>query len=160
MPKVPHLCQAFVLALTALFVASALSWVAAPARAEIAVVFREDFESGAFGSRWNATDNNTASGLDYWGISNYRAHTGNYSAWCAQLGAQSDTGQNNTAVQQYDNDMQADLTINLSLSGFSSLTLSFYYWSKAESGGGDYLEAWYVAGGVPTMIFQNRGTAN
>ena len=66
----------------------------------------------------------------------------------------------NTHVHQYDDNMQADLTVNLSVSGYASLTLSFYYWSRAEAGGGDYLEGWYIAGGVPTMIFQNRGTSN
>jgi len=133
---------------------------APPARAGIAVVLTEDFESGTFGARWNATDNNAAGGLDYWGISGARTHTGNYSAWCAEVGRQSDTGLNNTGVQQYDDNMQADLIVNLSVNGFTSLTLSFYYWSKTENGGGDYIEAWYVAGGVYTQIFQNRGTAN
>ena len=125
-----------------------------------AVVFSEDFESGTIGARWNSSDLNAASGLDFWGISTYRINTGNYSAWCAENGTQSDTGQNNSAVHQYDDNMQADLVIDLRVNGFTSLVLSFYYYSKTENGGGDFLEAWYVAGGVSTMIFQNRGTAN
>jgi len=148
------------IALATVLVAFALPLLASPARAGTAVVFIEDFESGAIGSRWSSTDNNPASGLDHWDVTNYRAHAGNYSAWSAQVGTQSGTGLNNSAVRQYDNDMQADLAINLSASGFTSLTLSFWYWSRAEAGGGDFLEAWYVAGGVPTMIFQNRGTAS
>src|SRR2546425_4327401 len=152
--------RALTAALAAITLTSAIALLAARTRAGTAVVISEDFESGILGSRWTASDGNPASGSDYWGISGYRTHTGNYSAWCAEVGTQSGTGQNNTAVHQYDDNMQADLTVNLSVSGFASLTLSFYYWSKAEAGGGDYLEAWYIAGGVPTMIFQNRGTSN
>ena len=148
--------------LSALFLlsASAVLLVPPPARAGIAVILSENFESGTIGARWNASDVNPASGLDTWGISSARANTGNYSAWCAEVGRQSDTGLNNTDVQQYDDDMQADLIVNLSVNGFTSLTLSFYYYSKTENGGGDFIEAWYVAGGVSTQIFQNRGTAN
>ncbi len=152
--------RALAVLLTGLVLATAFALVAPRARAGTAVVFAEDFESGTLGPAWTASDGNPASGLDYWGISRSRTHTGNYSAWCAQVGTQASGGQNNSAVQQYDDNMQADLTVNLSVSGFASLTLSFYYWSKAEAGGGDYLEAWYVAGGVPTLIFQNRGTSN
>ena len=152
--------RALAVTIVGLILGAGLAFLAPTARAGTAVVFIEDFESGAIGSRWNATDNDAASDLDYWGVSNYRPHAGNYSAWSAQVGTQFGTGQNNSVVHQYDDNMQADLVINLSVSGFSSLTLSFWYWSRAESGGGDYLEAWYVAGGVNTMIFQNRGSAS
>ncbi len=151
--------SALALGIASVLLVTGMAILPPAACAGTAVVFIEDFESGAIGSRWTSADNNTASGLDYWGISSYRTHAGNYSAWSAQVGNQSGSGLNNTDVHQYDNDMQADLTINLAVSGFTSLTLSFWYWSRAEAGGGDYLEAWYVAGGLPTMIFQNRGTA-
>src|SRR3989442_1636361 len=125
-----------------------------------AVVFSEDFESGTIGARWNSSDLNAASGLDFWGISTYRINTGNYSAWCAENGTQSDTGQNNSAVHQYDDNMQADLVIDLRVNGFTSLVLSFYYYSKTENGGGDFLEARAPAGGGSTTALPNRAAPN
>ncbi|HEV8594221.1 MAG TPA: hypothetical protein VGR51_01675, partial [Thermoplasmata archaeon] len=130
------------------------------AQAGTAVVIGEDFESGAWGPRWSAADNSPTSGLDYWGVTNFRAHTGSYSAWSAQVGTQFVGGQNNSAVLRYDNDMQADLVVDLRVNGFTSLTLSFYYWSRAESGGGDFIQAWYEAGGSQFSIFTNTGNAN
>src|SRR2546426_4096555 len=120
------------------------------ASAGTAVVFSEDFEAGTIGARWNSSDLNAASGLDFWGISTYRINTGNYSAWCAENGTQSDTGQNNSAVHQYDDNMQADLVIDLRVNGFTSLVLSFYYYSKTENGGGGLPEGGDSAGrGAP-----------
>lgn len=136
--------------------------VAPPARAGTAIVFQEDFESGVLASRWNTTDVNPTSGLDYWGVTRYRSHAGNYSAWCAQVGNQSSgafAGQDNSVAHEYDDDMQADMSIDLRVSGFTSLTLSFYYWSRAESGGGDWVQAWYEANGTQTSIFTTTGTA-
>jgi hypothetical protein len=134
--------------------------VAPPASAGIAVVFAEDFDGGAIGPAWTATDANNASGLDYWGVTNYRAYAGNNSAWSAQVGTQAIGGQNNSAVHEYDDNMQADLIVDLQVNGFSSLTLSFYYWWRGEGGGGDFIQAWYEAGGSQFIIFTNTGTAN
>ena len=122
-----------------------------------AVVFSEDFESGQISPTWEVRDTNPLSGLDYWGISTYRVHGGNYSVWCAQVGTQSIGGQNNSDVNLYDDNMQADLIVNLSANGFVSLTLSFYYYSHTESGGGDWIQAWYEAGGTQFAIFNNTG---
>ena len=127
------------------------------ARAGTAVILSEDFESGPIPAAWDRSDGNAASGLDYWDVTNYRAHAGTYSAWGAQIGTQSDTGFNNSAVHQYDDDMRADLVVNLSVNGYTSLTLSFYYYSRAESGGGDFLQAWYEANATQTVIFTNTG---
>ena len=149
-----------VLVAVALTAAASVVLVAPPVRAGTAVIFIDDFESGALGPRWTSADNDPASGIDTWGVTNYSKNGGNYSAWAAQVGTQSKgpfAGQNNSAVHEYDDDMQADLSINLSVSGFASLTLSFYYYSKAESGGGDFIQAWYEAGGVQTIIFTNTG---
>jgi len=160
MPTSPTGSRSLALALVGLLAASWLLLVSPNARAGTAVVFSEDFESGTFGPQWFASDNNAASGLDHWGVSDYRPYTGNYSAWSAQIGTQAVGGANNSAVHRYDNDMQADLVINLSVNGFTSLTLSFRYYSRAESGGGDFIQAWYEAGGVQTIIFTNTGFAN
>ena len=119
----------------------------------------EDFESGVLGPAWTAADNNAASGLDYWGVTNFRAGAGTYSAWAAFVGTQAATGQPNTAVNQYDNNMEADLSYAIP-PGYFSLTLSVYYWAKGEGGGGDVFQIWYDDGGVLTMLFDNRGTAN
>ena len=126
-------------------------------RAGTAVILSEDFETGSIPASWDRSDGYAASGLDYWDVTNYRAHAGTYSAWSAQIGTQSDTGFNNSVVHQYDDDMRADLVVNLSVNGFTSLTLSFYYYSRAESGGGDFLQAWYEANGTQTIIFTNTG---
>ncbi|MEK6851541.1 MAG: Ig-like domain-containing protein, partial [Candidatus Thermoplasmatota archaeon] len=144
--------------LVTIAVLAAILPLAAPSvRAGTATLFSEDFESGAIGPSWNRTDGNNASGLDYWGITGYRTHAGTYSAWAAQVGTQSDSGLNNSAVNRYDDDMRADLSIDLRADGFGSLTLSFWYYSRAESGGGAFIEAWYEAGGSPFQIFQNTG---
>jgi len=136
-----------------------LALIALPPRASAgtAIVFSEDFESGQISPTWEVRDTNPLAGLDYWGISNYRVHGGNFSAWCAEVGTQSTGGQNNSDVHLYDDEMQADLVVNLSANGFVSLTLSFYYYSHTESGGGDWIQAWYEAGGTQFPIFNNTG---
>src|SRR5436189_142601 len=144
--------------MTALFLAGVASIAPAPrVAAGTAVIFSEDFESGMISSSWEVRDTNPLAGLDYWGISDYRANSGNFSAWCAEIGTQSIGGQNNTVVHEYDDSMQADLIVNLSANGFTSLTLSFYYYSHTESGGGDWVQAWYEAGGAQFPIFNNTG---
>jgi len=150
---------AAVLALTLVLGGFVATFIAPPAKAGVAIIFQDSFESGTLASQWTATDTVNASGFDYWGVSDYRSNAGQYSAWCAQVGNQSDTGLNNSAVQQYDDNMQADLSVDLRVSGFTSLTLSFYYYNKAESGGGDWIQAWYEANGTQTVIFTSVGTA-
>src|SRR6266571_3127778 len=125
---------------TTVMLLAGLALIAVPARvsAGTAIVFSEDFESGQISPNW-------------------RVHGGNFSAWCAQVGTQSIGGQNNSDVHLYDDEMQADLVVNLSANGFVSLTLSFYYYSHTESGGGDWIQAWYEAGGTQFAIFNNTG---
>lgn len=139
-----------------------VAWIP-PVRAGAAIVFSEDFEDAVIEPAWDRFDADNASGLDYWGVSDFRAHGGNYSAWSAQVGNQSkgpNAGLNNSdsGVQEYDDDMQADLVIDLRVNGYSSLTLTFWYWARTESGGGDWIQAWYEAGGVQTVIFNPRGS--
>ncbi|HII40896.1 MAG TPA: LPXTG cell wall anchor domain-containing protein [Thermoplasmata archaeon] len=136
--------------------------IAPHARAGAAIIFSDGFETGGLSPRWVTNDSNPASGIDDWGVSTYRPHSGNYSAWCAQVGNQSAgpyMGQNNSAVHEYDDNMQADFSLNLSVNGYSSLFLSFYYWVRTENGGGDWLQAAYVAGGVTTILFQQGGSS-
>jgi len=146
-----------------LVLAAALLSPVPRASAGTADILREDFESGFLDPRWTVYDGNGASGLDYWGVSNFRAYTGTYSAWGAQVGVQSSGGSaglNNAdpGVQQYDDNMQADLVLDVQASGFTGLTLSFWYFSKTENGGGDWIQAWYEVGGIPTNIFSPRGS--
>ena len=150
--------RAMLPALVALVVAASFLTILAPrASAGTAILFLEDFEDGTIVPDWSVEDSNPLAGEDYWGISDYRANTGNYSAWAAQVGNQSIGGQNNSDVHLYDDDMQADLTVDLQVNGFDSLTLYFYYYSRTESGGGDWIQAWYEAGGVQFPIFNNTG---
>src|SRR5512136_476473 len=96
-------------------------------RAGAAIIFSDGFETGGLSPRWATNDSNPASGIDDWGVTTYRPHSGNYSAWCAQVGNQSvgpNVGQNNSAVHEYDDNMQADFELNLSVNGYSSLFLS------------------------------------
>lgn len=161
----PSRVHAVALALVLLGSAFVVGVLVTPgARAGAAIVFSEDFEHGPLGSQWTLGDSNNGSGLDYWGISDYRAHGGNYSLWCAQVGNQSSgtyVGQNNSdpGVQQYDDNMQADLSVNLHVNGYTSLTLSFFYFIKTENGGGDWIQAWYEANGTQTVIFDPRGSS-
>ncbi|MGQ0796930.1 MAG: hypothetical protein ACT4OI_03570 [Methanobacteriota archaeon] len=127
--------------------------LAAPrSAAGTAIVFRDDFESGSLGLSWTASDSDAGSGLDYWGVSGFRANTGNYSAWAAQIGS-------TPGVQQYDDNMQADLVLDVRANGYTSLNVSFSYFVRTENGGGDWLQAAYVAGGVTTVIFQQGGSS-
>ena len=132
------------------------------AQAGAAIVMSDGFETGILGTQWTASDSDVASGLDLWGISDFNPHSGNDSVWCAQVGNQSAgpfLGQNNSDAHEYDDNMQADLSLDLSVNGYGSLFLSFYYWVRTENGGGDWLQAAYVAGGVTTLIFQEGGSS-
>lgn len=136
--------------------------VAPRARAGAAIIFADGFETGSLSPRWVTNDSNPASGIDDWNVSSYRPHSGNFSAWCAQTGNQSggpSAGQNNSVVHEYDDNMEADFALNLSVDGYDSLFLSFWYWVRTENGGGDWLQAAHVAGGVTTILFQEGGSS-
>jgi len=150
------------IAITCALVLGAFLAVVPRARAGAAIIFSDGFETGGLSPRWATNDSNLASGIDDWGVSTFRPHSGNYSAWCAEVGNQSAgpyVGQNNSAVHEYDDNMQADFSLNLSVNGYDSLFLSFYYWVRTENGGGDWLQAAYVAGGVTTILFQEGGSS-
>ncbi len=162
MGSFPRFQVSLVIVLTLVLVLGSFLAIVPRARAGAAIVFSDGFETGSLSPRWTTNDSNPASGIDEWGVSMYRPHSGNYSAWCAQVGNQSSgtyVGQNNSDVHEYDDNMQADFTLNLSVNGYSSLFLSFYYWVRTENGGGDWLQALYVAGGVSTLMFQQGGSS-
>jgi len=92
----------------------------------------ENFETvpvGSYPITWlPPSDLNALNGLDYWGASDYRAHSGSISMWCAQVGDKS-----NSLSHTYDNDMDAQLLSPMfNLWGRSSATLSFWYWLDTE----------------------------
>ena len=109
------------------------------------LVMSEDFEGG-WSEDWHATDHNADSGLDYWGVTTYKKQDGSGSAWCAQAGTNSENFYSNSYNHYYDQDMQAVLQITLpGLSGYTTATLSFYYWAETGTTSlSDYLEvrAW------------------
>lgn len=164
MGRSPKGHAAFVAVLAIVLSGFALAVVAPRASAGAAIVYSEGFETGIMNPRWIISDSNPAGGEDFWGITSFRAHTGTYSAWAAEIGNQSSgssAGMNNSApgVQLYDDEMQADLVVDLRVNGYSSLFLSFWYYVKTENGGGDWIQAWYEAGGVQTNIFNPRGSS-
>lgn len=118
------------------------------------VIFDEDFESSWPGS-WAIGDEDAASGYDYWGVTAYRSHQGSYSAWCAQVGSNSANGQPNSALHYYDTDMGAYMEIALvGISGYDSVTLSFYYWAVTGTFSlADYLAVWAWTGSAWTQLW-------
>lgn len=99
------------------------------------------FESG-WDSSWSATDYNSNSGLDYWGISTYRSFFGTHSLWCAEVGTSSVNGVANNVNHYYDQDMDAWFVIPTGdISTWNSATFSFYVWYVTGSFSlADYLE--------------------
>jgi len=78
--------------------------------------------------------------LDYWNVSSYRHHSGNYSLWCAQDGLASWAYNNSTAnsvIHRIDQEMNCYYENYIDLSLYDRITLSFWYWiqSSAPSGG-------------------------
>ena len=146
MGRSPNGHAAFVAVLAIVLSGFALAIVAPRASAGAAIVYSEGFETGIMNPRWIISDSNPVGGEDFWGITSFRAHTGTYSAWAAEIGNQSSgsfAGMNNSApgVQLYDDEMQADLVVDLRVNGYSSLFLSFWYYVKTENGGGDWIQA-------------------
>jgi len=118
--------------------------ISSPARADplYMTLVQEDFESVLWPSNWSRSDSISTSGNDYWGVSTYRAYTGVRSAWCAQIGTNSVNFVSNSVNHYYDNNMSAIMQIYLGdLSGYYSVSLSFYYRAETEVGSwGDFLE--------------------
>jgi hypothetical protein len=113
-----------VLAVTTFFAGLAIREVSAGSQAQMSIGFESGWDSG-----WSANDYDSASGLDYWGISTYRSFSGTHSAYCAEVGTSSVNSIANNVNHYYDQDMSAWLDIPIGdFSAWSSATLSFYAW--------------------------------
>jgi len=126
-----------VLTVTTVFFGAGIRKASAVSEARISI----GFESG-WDSSWSATDYNSNSGLDYWGISNYRPFSGTYSLWCAEVGTSSVNGIANNVNHYYDQDMNAWFVIPIGdISAWNSATFSFYVWYVTGSFSlADYLQ--------------------
>jgi hypothetical protein len=101
-----------------------------------ATIFSETFE-GSWPGNWAVSDSNSNSGYDYWGQSSYRAYSGTFSAYCADV--------SDISGQYYDNDMSALMVKDVDLSSYASATLSYKYWLESEPSC-DYLQVCYFDG--------------
>jgi len=99
-------------------------------------IFSEDFE-GNWTGNWTVGDWNPDSGEDYWGQSDYRAYSGNFSAYCANV--------SDVSGQNYDNNMKAFMVGDVDLSAYLSANLSYKYWLDCEEDY-DHLDAGYFDG--------------
>jgi len=115
-----------------------------------ATIFTEGFEGAFPGAAWVVGDWNPTSGLDYWDDVSYRAHSGSWSGWCAGYGAH--------PLYKYDLDMEAYMYRTVALSGYSSVTLSYWYWLDSESGY-DYLKVMYRVGATWYYIDPHSGSS-
>jgi hypothetical protein len=86
-------------------------------------IFSEDFE-GSWPGNWTVEDQDLDSGEDYWGQSDYRAYSGNFSAYCANV--------SDVSGQYYDNNMDAFMVRDVDLSAYESATLTYNYWLDCE----------------------------
>jgi hypothetical protein len=121
-------------------------------------IWSEGFEGAFPGSHWVVDDLNTNSGLDYWKDTSYRSHSGSWSGWCAQTGDQHETNQANSNVHNYDDDMDAYMYRSASLSGYSSVSLSYSYWLDCEQNY-DKLQVLYFDGSF-NYIDAHTGNSN
>ncbi len=101
-----------------------------PAAAQETEIRSEDFEGTFPGTQWLfVLDYESASGDDYWGPSGILAHEGSRSAYSSQVGVHSVEGVPNSEIGNYDNDQFASMELGTGdLSGYQSVTLSFWYW--------------------------------
>lgn len=86
------------------------------------VIFEETFERGFPGARWHVLDQNSASGLDTWGVVECRDHSGSASAWCR--------GSTRQDCSQYDGGMEAvmDTVQGLDLDAYTGAQLTYWRW--------------------------------
>lgn len=121
-----------------------LPFVSQPAQAGSWTILREGFEGDI--TEWAVSDENPVAGLDLWGVSTAASHSGTGSVWCAYVGNSSVNGRSNHENGYYDEDMDANLVANLGdVSGFDSLSLSFWYWAITGSVSlDDFLSVWYL----------------
>ncbi|MBI5414589.1 S8 family serine peptidase, partial [Candidatus Peregrinibacteria bacterium] len=116
-------------------------------------IMTENFE-GAFppgGSSWQAYDNNSNSGNDYWDDVNCHPHTGSWSAWAAATGDMPDCG-------QYDNNMNSWMVYGpFNLSDANEAELNFYFQNDSEQNW-DFFGYYASINGLNYSGFQNTGS--
>jgi archaellum component FlaG (FlaF/FlaG flagellin family) len=100
-------------------------------------IFSENFEGSWPGDWTYVEDVNPDSGEDYWGLSDDRAYSGSFSAYCA--------GVSDVPGQYYDDDMEAFMARDVDLSVYDSAALSYEYYNNSESSF-DYLNVVYFDG--------------
>ena len=100
-------------------------------------------------SGWSRSDADAEDGDDYWDESSTRAYSGSYSFWCAGVGSDSNSPYwPNWFNEYYDDNMDARLSYYVgSLSSYSYVELSYYYWMDNADGSWDYLDVMYYSGG-------------
>ena len=107
-------------------------------------IWQSDFENGTTG--WTFTDLNSSdtAGLDFWGPTSFRTHSGNTSIWCAQNGANYNGGGSaNSALHQYDLYMNSTATVNTALSAYSNIRIDYWFWTNAEPSWDGLYVAWF-----------------
>jgi hypothetical protein len=108
-------------------------------QAAATTIFTETFE-GAWPGSWYVGDWDSTNGYDYWGDSSVRCYTGSWSGWCNDYPTPTATS--------YDDYMHAYMYRNVgSLSSYSTVYLSYYYWLQCETNY-DYLQVMYYSGGT------------
>ena len=124
-------------------------------------VWSENFEGTFPTSDYNIWDYTAESGLDMWDDTNYKAHGGSWSAWCAQNGTQL-VGVDyiaNFDLHRYDTNMEARLLRWADLSSYDYATLSYWYWKNCDVG--DYFWSAYhtsnQTGGENTYVNHGGG---
>ena len=119
--------------LVILVLLAALLGLGQPGAAQVDEIRSEGFEGTFPNANWFVLDYESDSGADYWGPSSVLAIEGTRSAWSAQVGTHSVLGGSNSATGQYDNDQLASMELKTGdLSGYQSVTLSFWYFLLTE----------------------------
>ncbi len=84
-------------------------------------VLSENFE-GTFPGSWTVGDSNSNNGYDYWDDTSYKAHLGNWSAWSADIGDQTET------IVVFTEDAESSFPADNWLVGDSNSTSGEDYW--------------------------------
>lgn len=95
-------------------------------------IINEGFEGLFPSGSWEVLDNDgSTNGEYYWDDTNYKSHSGGWSAWCAKGGV----NWLNPAFNSYPNNCRSWMTYGpFNLSDATDASLSFYFWNISESG--------------------------
>ncbi len=138
------------------------------ADAALTLIFREGFESGSLPSTLVAYDENTASGEDTWGVTEFTSHNGTRSAGAAASGTNSADslpnlvrlgGANATWLARYDNNMSSSLDLDLRNSSTSpERHLGFHWAAQTESWIVDFLSVLVLNGSTWQTLWSQNAT--